>query len=119
MTKTYAARQLLALGPLSFAEFVEITGWSRAVCRWVLTYLVDALGQVRRADGLYWIANANQLPTCENWKPKQNPAMAKLRFARCALGPPWAFLPPLQTCDRHKPVAADVAEARRKWKAKG
>jgi len=55
---------------------------------------------------------------CEHWKPRENPPMAKHRMARCALGPVWTFLPPKQTCERHKPVAEDVAAARVAW-AKG
>ena len=27
MTRTYAAKRLLEHGPLTFAEFVEVTGW--------------------------------------------------------------------------------------------
>ena len=30
MTRIYAATRLFELGPLTFAEFTEITGWSRA-----------------------------------------------------------------------------------------
>lgn len=44
--------------------------------------------------------------------------MAKHRMARCALGPAWAFLPPNQTCAKHKPVAEDAAAVRVAW-AKG
>jgi hypothetical protein len=32
MTRTHAARQLLALGPLTLPEFVEITGWQYRIC---------------------------------------------------------------------------------------
>lgn len=62
--------------------------------------------------------------TCTHWMLKKSSdkdikKMARMGFARCALGPPWAYLPPLQTCDKHKPVAADVAAARIEWNAKG
>ena len=57
--------------------------------------------------------------TCSHWKPKDNEAMAKHRFARCELGPRWEFLPPLQTCERHKAVAPDVAAVRVAWAEKG
>ena len=53
MTRTHAARQLLALGPLTMAEFVEITGWPVSACRRVLSYLVDDLGEVSREGGRY------------------------------------------------------------------
>jgi len=55
MTRTHAARQLLALGPLSLGEFVTVTGWPVAACRRVLSYLVDDLGEVERSAGLYQI----------------------------------------------------------------
>lgn len=61
-TKVYAARQLLALGPLSFAEFLEITGWPFKTCRRVLSYLVDDLGEVERLGRLYLMTNGKQLP---------------------------------------------------------
>lgn len=56
MTRTHAARQLLALGPLSFAEFVAITGWPIKACRRVLSYLVDDLGEVARHGGRYEVS---------------------------------------------------------------
>jgi hypothetical protein len=42
MTRAHAARQLLALGPLSFRDFHAITGWPYAVARSVISYLQDA-----------------------------------------------------------------------------
>lgn len=39
MTKIHAARQLLALGPLTLSEIVEITGWEYRCCVRVLAYL--------------------------------------------------------------------------------
>jgi hypothetical protein len=56
MTRAHAARQLLALGPLSFAEFVAITGWPYARCRCTMKHLVDGRGEVVRDGGLYRIA---------------------------------------------------------------
>jgi hypothetical protein len=53
ITRSHAARQLLALGPLSFGEFAEIMGGSVQSCRRVLSYLVDCRGEVSRIDGIY------------------------------------------------------------------
>ena len=61
MTRTHAARQLLALGPLSFGQFVTFTGWPSAACRRVLSYLVDDLGEVARQHGIYRIEDGKQL----------------------------------------------------------
>lgn len=61
MTRTYAARQLLALGPLSFGQFTEITGWPAAVCRRVLSYLVDDLGEASRFGRVYRMTHEAQL----------------------------------------------------------
>jgi hypothetical protein len=58
MTRTHAARQLLALGPLAFGQFAEITGWPVTACRRVLSYLVDTRGEVSRTAGLYQIGEA-------------------------------------------------------------
>jgi len=56
MTRVHAAKQLLAHGPLSLAQFVEITGWPYVKCRKTLGYLVDGCGMVIREAGLYRIA---------------------------------------------------------------
>lgn len=61
MTKIHAARQLLALGPLSFREFMEITGWPFSTCRQVLSKLVDVKGEVERLGRRYWLSNGQQL----------------------------------------------------------
>jgi hypothetical protein len=45
MTRTYAARRLLELGPLEFREFVQITGWPYRVCRKVISHL-QATGRI-------------------------------------------------------------------------
>jgi hypothetical protein len=58
MTRTHAARRLLALGPLSFSEFAEIMGGSVQSCRRVLSYLVDCRGEVSRNGGMYQIGGA-------------------------------------------------------------
>ncbi|WP_225784475.1 hypothetical protein [Xenophilus sp. Marseille-Q4582] len=42
MTRTHAARQLLALGPLTMPDFVVITGWPRKAARKTLAHLVEA-----------------------------------------------------------------------------
>jgi hypothetical protein len=41
MTRTHAAQRLLAHGPLTFREFVEITGWSRYACMKTLGWLQE------------------------------------------------------------------------------
>lgn len=46
MTREYVAKRLLALGPLTRAEFVEITGWPLSSCKDVIFRLRDA-GVVR------------------------------------------------------------------------
>lgn len=56
MTKKQIAIQLLKHGPLSLAQFVEITGWTYSECRRVLSYLVDDLGEVSRNGGVYEVA---------------------------------------------------------------
>ena len=61
MTKIHAARQLLALGPLSFREFYEITGWEFSTCRQVLSKLVDGKGEVLRLGRRYWLTNGKEL----------------------------------------------------------
>lgn len=62
---------------------------------------------------------ADSCAMCIHWKPRENKEMARSHFARCALGPAWSFLPPQQTCGRHKPLAADAAAVRLAWLAKG
>jgi hypothetical protein len=57
MTRTHCARQLLAHGPLTFSDFVTITGWPVPACRRVLSYLVDDLGEVSRCGGVYGFDN--------------------------------------------------------------
>lgn len=41
MTRTHAARQLLALGPLDLADFIAITGWPRKIARYTLAWMVQ------------------------------------------------------------------------------
>lgn len=52
MTRTYTAKRLLEHGPLSFREFVEITGWPSRKC----TRTLDNLSQtgVARLEGRLW-----------------------------------------------------------------
>jgi DNA-binding HxlR family transcriptional regulator len=52
MTRTHAALQLLALGPLQFREFREITGWPPRVCTGTLSHL-SLWGRVVR-EGRVW-----------------------------------------------------------------
>jgi DNA-binding transcriptional regulator GbsR (MarR family) len=47
MTRTEAGHRLLALGPLNFTAFHEITGWSKSTAHWVLAHL-ETLGIVER-----------------------------------------------------------------------
>jgi hypothetical protein len=56
MTRAHAARMLLALGPLSTGAFVEITGWPRGSCNWLLARLRRA-GEIRMVRrGVYEVA---------------------------------------------------------------
>jgi len=41
MTRTYAAKRLLELGPLSWPEFVQITGWPEKPAARTLDHLVN------------------------------------------------------------------------------
>jgi len=52
MTRRHAALQLLALGPLQFREFVEITGWPARVCTQTLYEL--SCWELARRDGRVW-----------------------------------------------------------------
>ena len=47
MTRNYATLALLAHGPLTRAEFVAITGWSKSACARILSGFVDT-GEVRQ-----------------------------------------------------------------------
>ena len=42
MTRSYATLALLAHGPLTRAEFVSITGWSKSACARILSGFLDA-----------------------------------------------------------------------------
>jgi len=67
---------------------------------------------------LEWtVIDANCL-SCENWMPKQNPEMARHKFALCANDAVWKFYPPLQTCAKHKPAEPDIVEKRIAWNKK-
>jgi DNA-binding IclR family transcriptional regulator len=52
MTRAHVAQRLLALGPLSFREFVAITGWPARACSRTLNYL-NELGLAART-GRTW-----------------------------------------------------------------
>ena len=52
MTRVHAIRQLLALGPLTFREFREITGWPPRQCSGLLRYMRD-FGAVAFDGGLW------------------------------------------------------------------
>jgi len=56
--------------------------------------------------------------TCTNYQPKQSGDMAKVGFARCALGPRWQFRPPWFECVKHELATQEVISARSKWAAK-
>ena len=49
MTRTYAAQKLLEHGPLTFADFLVITGWQKGVANKVLCRL--------RTKGLSTVTN--------------------------------------------------------------
>ena len=56
MSRPYAALQLLAHGPLSRAEFVEITGWGKSSCARILAALLDTGALNRPRRGVYAVA---------------------------------------------------------------
>ena len=47
MTRTYAARKLLEHGPLTFAEFLNITRWPASSAQLALEMLVDTGEAIR------------------------------------------------------------------------
>lgn len=53
--------------------------------------------------------------TCQHWQLKQSGDIARHKFARCAHGPIWHYLPPQHGCSKHKPVDADKAAQRLAW----
>jgi len=55
MTKTYAAKRLLEHGPLTFGEFVTVTGWPYSKARKTISYLQES-GVVVWADGAWRLA---------------------------------------------------------------
>ena len=73
MTRTHAARQLLALGPLSFAQFADITGWPIAACRRVLSYLVDDMGEAERLGRVYRMTHGKNMPDVQALDSKGKP----------------------------------------------
>lgn len=74
MTRTHAARQLLALGPLSFSQFSDITGWPIAACRRVLSYLVDDTGEAERLGRVYRMTDGKQLHDLSELEAQGQPA---------------------------------------------
>lgn len=67
MTRTHAALQLLAHGPLRFKEFQSITGWPAKRCKWVLQYLDERRFDVRRNKGFFELT-AEGLEKCRRIK---------------------------------------------------
>jgi len=57
MNRAHAARRLLQHGPMSFAEFADVTGWPRGVCSRVLNYLTDRTGCVTRINRKYQLTH--------------------------------------------------------------
>lgn len=57
--------------------------------------------------------------TCKHWLPKASGEMAKHRFAICANGPRYKFLPPHAMCQKHTEAEQKVIEARIAWISKG
>lgn len=57
MTRTYAALRLLELGPLTFREFAEITGWPVKASRRVWKHLLYSC----------WISPVSRIGKCLIW----------------------------------------------------
>lgn len=73
MPRTYAAKRLLEHGPLSMAQFKEITGWKPRQARRAMQNLVDAgvvhkwsPPRLRHATSLYALASSNIVAGCTN-----------------------------------------------------
>lgn len=80
MPRTYAAKRLLEHGPLSMAQFKEITGWKVRHAHRTMQNLVDAgvvhkwsPPRLRHATSLYALASSNIADGCTNTTP-QKPA---------------------------------------------
>lgn len=55
--------------------------------------------------------------SCTHWKPRDNPAWAKLGFAPCALGSRHNFKSPHRpACERHVQAAAEIVAKRKAMK---
>lgn len=52
MTRTHAAKRLLEHGPLTFGEFVTVTGWPYKTARKTISWLQQT-GRVRCIDGVW------------------------------------------------------------------
>jgi len=52
MTRTYAAQRLLEHGPLTFGEFVTVTGWPYKTARKTISWLQET-GHVCCIDGAW------------------------------------------------------------------
>ena len=57
MTRTYAALRLLELGPLTFREFAEITGWPVKASRRIWKHLLYSC----------WISPVSRIGKCLCW----------------------------------------------------
>lgn len=57
MTRTYAALRLLELGPLTFREFAEITGWPVKASRRIWKHLLYSC----------WISPVSRIGKCLIW----------------------------------------------------
>ena len=73
MPRTYAAKRLLEHGPLSMAQFKEITGWKPRQARRAMQNLVDAgvvhkwsPPRLRHATSLYALASPSIADGCTN-----------------------------------------------------
>lgn len=86
MTRSHAARQLLAHGPLTFGQFADITGWPLNVCRRVLSYLVDDLGHASRMGRLYRIEHGQQLPDVPALATEERPGNGPARAGALRAG---------------------------------
>jgi len=73
MPRTYAAKRLLEHGPLSMAQFKEITGWKPRQARRTLQSLVDTgvahrmnPARLRHGTSLYALASPSIVAGCTN-----------------------------------------------------
>lgn len=74
MTRSHAARRLLQHGPLTFAEFADITGWPSRVCTRVLHRLTDRTGCVTRIGRHYQLTHEACMPDLQKLESESQPS---------------------------------------------